>query len=140
TGGVHTGIPSGDDPTNIYGQRTNLGDAARGSSGSERYVIEADQTDDVGDWRAAVIKGDFNADLTGRLLTQAFASEIEKHVAIQAVALVAGNCDKLSNWHWRVWRKPDEYGYPLSGKERYPGGLSPMLLNSSLHKYVLALA
>ena len=89
------------------------------------------------DWRLAVIKGDFNADLTSRLLQQAFASELEKHLAIQCVALVGGNCDRLSQWHWRVWRKPDEFGYPLNGKDRFPAQSSPPILHSTLHKFVI---
>ena len=106
----------------------------------EGFGVNVDAADDAADWRAAVIKGDFNADLTGRLLQQAFASEIEKHLAIQCVALVAGNCERLSNWHWRVWRNSDEYGYPLSGKERFPPRLNTPGLNSSLHKLVIAMA
>lgn len=96
--------------------------------------------DDVSDWRAAVNKGDFNADLTVRLVTQAFASELEKHLAIQSVALVAGNCDKLSSWHWRVWRKPDEYGYRISASDRYPQELKSQDLESSQLKLVLSMS
>jgi tetratricopeptide (TPR) repeat protein len=92
------------------------------------------------DWRAAVTHCDFNADLTQKLMSQAFASEIEKHVAIQSVALIAGNCSQLNNWHWRVWRKASEYGYSLSGGERYPSGHSPEILQSSLYRFVLTLA
>jgi hypothetical protein len=98
----------------------------------------AEAVEDAEDWRAAVIKGDFNAGLTERLLTQAFASEIEKHLAIQCVAVVAGNCDKLANWHWRVWRKPEEYGYPFVGKDRYPEDGLPQALQSSLYKMIVA--
>ena len=108
--------------------------------GSDSYTVGIDQSDDAADWRASVIKGDFNADLTSRLLQQAFASELEKHLAIQCVALVAGNCERLSNWHWRVWRKAEEYGYPLSGKERFPSRLRTPGLNTSLHKLILASA
>lgn len=100
----------------------------------------ASSSDDLADWRAAVIKGDFNAELTANLLSQAFASEIEKHLAIQAVALVAGTCDGLANWHWRVWRNANEFGYPLNGKDRYPAGISPQILHSSLHKLLIAIA
>ncbi len=107
---------------------------------ADGYTVGIDQSDDAADWRASVIKGDFNADLTSRLLQQAFASELEKHLAIQCVALVAGNCERLSNWHWRVWRKADEYGYPLSGKERFPSRLRTPGLNTSLHKLILASA
>jgi hypothetical protein len=103
------------------------------------FGVNVDASDDAADWRAAVIKGDFNADLTGRLVSQAFASEIEKHLAIQCVALVAGNCDSLSNWHWRVWRRADEFGYPLTGKERFPAQMSASSLHTTLHKFLIAM-
>ncbi len=123
----HVSVSSGHQHTGSGLSRVGNGDDVQG-------------TDDVFDWRAAVIKNDFNADLTSKLLKQAFASEIDKHLAIQAVALVAGTCDKLANWHWRVWRKPDEYGYPLSGKDRFPSGTSSPILHSSLHKLVITAA
>lgn len=94
---------------------------------------------DTSDWRTSVIKSDFNADLTERLVTQAFASELEKHIAIQSVAVVAGNCDKLNSWHWRVWRKTDEYGYKISGATRFPPELRSPLLDSVVLKLVIAL-
>jgi hypothetical protein len=153
---IKTALDSGDgaDGTMLMNQSTSF-EVADGNESTDRNVIDTvqvdntlregfgvnvDAADDAADWRAAVIKGDFNADLTGRLLQQAFASEIEKHLAIQSVALVAGNCERLSNWHWRVWRNPDEYGYPLSGKERFPQRLNTPGLNSSLHKLVIAMA
>lgn len=120
---------------------TSAGADAVGLLPSEApFGLAIEPVDDVADWRAAVLKGDFNSDLTGRLLKQAFASEIEKHLAIQCVALVAGNCDSLVNWHWQVWRNAGEYGYPLSGKERFPSGMSPPILHSTLHKLVLTAA
>jgi len=117
----------------------DVGEISR-TGGQDGYTVGIDQSDDAADWRASVIKGDFNADLTSRLMQQAFASELEKHLAIQCVALVAGNCERLSNWHWRVWRKAEEYGYPLSGKERFPSRLRTPGLNTSLHKLILATA
>jgi hypothetical protein len=90
------------------------------------------------DWRAAVLSGAFKPSLTQRLLSQAFASELEKHIAIQCVALVAGNADLLNAWHWRVWRKANEYGYSLSGKERFPSGASDDWLSSNLHRFLMA--
>ena len=121
-------------------ERTAIDSVQVDNTMREGFGVNVDAADDAADWRAAVIKGDFNADLTGRLLQQAFASEIEKHLAIQCVAVVAGNCERLSHWHWRVWRNPDEYGYSLSGKERFPQRLRTPGLNSSLHKLVIAMA
>lgn len=120
-------------------QQADSGDSGINNRAAGLFAgIEGGQ-DDVSDWRAAVNKGDFNSDLTSRLVTQAFASEIEKHLAIQAVALVAGNCDQLNSWHWRVWRKPDEYGYRISATERFPEELKAPALDSSLMKLVAAM-
>jgi tetratricopeptide (TPR) repeat protein len=120
-------------------QQAESGDSGINNRAAGLFAgIEGGQ-DDVSDWRAAVNKGDFNSDLTSRLVTQAFASEIEKHLAIQAVALVAGNCDQLNSWHWRVWRKPDEYGYRISATERFPEELRAPVLDSSLMKLVTAM-
>ena len=77
--------------------------------------------EDAGDWRAAVMKGDFNADLTGGAPEAGVRPASSKSTwRSSASRWSAGNCDRLSNWHWRVWRDPREYGYPLSGKERFP--------------------
>jgi len=94
----------------------------------------------VVDWRTALRSGSIGPDAVPRIFGQAFASELEKHVALQAVALMAGSCDKLTEWHWRVWRYPREYGYQLSGKERYPSGLSSKILGGHLHRLVTLLS
>ena len=113
------------------------GDSMSNAERNPIFAVNVGTEGGESDWRLAVIKGDFNADLIGRLLQQAFASEIEKHLAIQCVALVGGTCDRLSNWHWRVWRKPDEFGYPLIGKDRFPAQVSPPILHSTLHKFII---
>ncbi len=92
------------------------------------------------DWRTVLRSGSVSADAVPRVFGQAFASELEKHVALQAVALMTGSCDKLTEWHWRVWRYPREYGYQLSGKERYPSGLNSKILGGHLHRLVTLLA
>ena len=92
------------------------------------------------DWRTMLRGRNVGPEIMPQLLGQAFASELEKHVAIQAMALMAGSCEQLSEWHWRVWRYPREYGYQLSGKERYPSGTSSKILGSHLHKLVTLLA
>jgi tetratricopeptide (TPR) repeat protein len=107
----------------------------------KRHAARHDAADETVDWRTVVLTGDFNANLTDKLLGQAFANELEKHLAVQTVSLVAGNIVRLMGvWHWRVWRHPEEYGYSLRGKERYPRGSTSILLHSPLLKLMIALS
>ena len=92
------------------------------------------------DWRAAVLGGDIAVNLTTSLLRQAFASETEKHMAVQCIALLAGNVSELTAWHWRVWRHPEERGYPLVGRDRFPAGANHPSLRSPLHRFIIAAA
>jgi tetratricopeptide (TPR) repeat protein len=111
------------------------------AEGTSPLFVGAESQEEPVNWRQAILSGDFNSDLTHRLLGQAFASELEKHIALQCVALVAGNIHLLDeDWHWRVWRNPKEYGYSLNGRERFPRSISSPLLQSSLTKLIIALA
>ena len=92
------------------------------------------------DWRNSLDPQSINPKLTRKLLNQAFANEVEKHVALQSIAVLAANCEQLNNWHWRVWRKPDEYGYDVRGKERFPESEQKEVLQSSTAKLILATA
>ncbi len=121
------------------GSRSVLGEGS--SEGTAPLFVGAESQDEPVNWRQVILSGDFNSDLTHRLLGQAFASELEKHIALQSVALVAGNIQLLEEgWHWRVWRNPKEYGYAMNGRERFPRNISSPLLQSSLAKVLLALA
>lgn len=115
--------------------------SSAGTEGTAPLFVGAESQEEPVNWRQVILSGDFNSDLTHRLLGQAFASELEKHIALQCVALVAGNIHLLDEgWHWRVWRNPKEYGYSLNGRERFPRSISSPLLQSSLAKVILALA
>ena len=50
-------------------------------------------------WRELISDTNISPETTQALMAQAFASEIEKHVAIQTAALLAGNCHILESWH-----------------------------------------
>src|SRR5690606_7904943 len=78
--------------------------------------------------------------LTRTVLNQPFSSAFEKHVAVQVTALLTGETKELDEWQWRVWRRPDEFGYRRSGKERYPDEITSDLLQSPVHRLVLFLA
>ena len=94
----------------------------------------------VKNWRQLIDGDGASNAVTQRILNQAFTSDLEKHIAIQVAALLAGDCSPLQNWHWRVWRHVEEYGYGLEGRERYPASSTPDLLNTALHKYLIALS
>lgn len=93
---------------------------------------------DSADWRNAVLSDRVTEDLTERLMRQAFANEVEKHVALQAIALISGNCGLLNSWHWRVWRNSKEYGYQLSGRDRFNSEFTSPALQSTLHQFIIA--
>ena len=91
------------------------------------------------DWRNLVLSGNVGPKHVDQVLGQAFASELEKHVAVQCVAILSGEVHKLSGWHWRVWRDSKEFGYPLSGRDRFPDGGTPRGIGGPLHKLVTSL-
>ena len=104
-------------------------------------------------WRDAVINDHSNAGDTKKVMTMAFASELEKHVAVQTIALMTGELAALENWHWPIWRKCETFEYSLSPNERIPeksemplyGGqlhkllriISPMILRSNKNKFLV---
>ena len=90
------------------------------------------------DWRQAVRDGIAPAGSTERVLNTAFANELEKHLAIQSIALLTGEFGVLSDWHWRVWQNADDFGYPLNGKDRHPKGLHTEWLDTPLHSFLTA--
>jgi hypothetical protein len=67
-------------------------------------------------------------------MTMAFASDIEKHVAVQCMAILNAEMSALDAWHWPVWRKPDSSGYSLSPKGRMPELRELCQYGGSLHK------
>ena len=115
-------------------------DSMQGSIQKVSAGLEAGNPNSVEavDWRSAILTGTVTDDLTETLMKQAFANEVEKHLAIQCVALISGNCQLLDSWHWRVWRNSKEYGYQLSGRERFNSEFTSPALQSQLHQFVIA--
>jgi hypothetical protein len=91
------------------------------------------------DWRRFVTEGLADPNATRNVCNQSFANELEKHVAMQVVALINGNCHELEDWHYRVWQSPEFYEYPVSGVNRYPKGSSDRILHSPFANFVLGL-
>lgn len=84
-------------------------------------------------WREIVLSGFADRNQVERALQADFSSELEKHLAVQSLALLSGELELLmTRWERRVWRYPSEYFYPLSIRNRIPGYYtgykSPMLL------------
>jgi hypothetical protein len=85
-------------------------------------------------WRDSVRNDHSNAGDTKKVMTMAFASELEKHVAVQTIALMTGELAALENWHWPVWRKCEIFEYSLSPNERIPEKFEMSLYGGQLHK------
>lgn len=130
------GLDEGEEEPKIEDQPTALVDSAVQSPAATN-ATSSSQLQTI-DWRSVVESKEVPPSLTRKLLNQAFANEVEKHVALQSVAVMSGSCAELNNWHWRVWRKPNEFGYKVRGKERFPESEQREILQSSLAKLVLA--
>jgi tetratricopeptide (TPR) repeat protein len=91
------------------------------------------------DWRDLVNNLSFSPGITPTIFDKPFSSALEKHIALQAVALLSGELKFLSNWQWQVWRNKDNYVYPLSGKSRYPEEIEQEILNSPLARLITTL-
>ncbi len=84
-------------------------------------------------WRMLVLGGTAEKANVEQALKANFISDTEKHLALQALALVSGEVNLLmEQWKGRVWRNSNEYFYPISSKDRIPGTYtgykSPILL------------
>lgn len=88
------------------------------------------------DWRKLINGRKLRKGMAGKLNDRAFASILEKHIALQVVTLLTGEFQYLANLRGRVWRNADAYDYPLNGRGRYPSGFSHPLLGSPLHQLI----
>ena len=92
---------------------------------------------DEWDWRSAVRNRKLVQGSTIKILNAAMPNKLEKHLALQAVAVMGGEVQLLDKWDWRVWRKPHEYAYSRHGKDRFPAGLSPRVMKTPAFKLLL---
>ena len=94
----------------------------------------------VSDWRAAVRNRKLTHESTNEILASEMPNKIEKHLALQAVAVMRGESHFLEHWDWRVWRKPHEYGYSRQGKNRFPAGISPRIMKTHFFRLLIRAA
>jgi len=91
-------------------------------------------------WRSFVSELDVPENFCHELFLRPISSAIEKHVGLQACALLSGDLETLKQWHWQVWRNPDQYGYKLEGRNRYPEDGNLAEIQSPLHRLLLFIA
>ncbi len=85
------------------------------------------------DWRDAVLDLSAAHGSVGHLLNAAQITTLEKHVAIQCLALVSGEMQALESWQWPVWRRIDKFDYPLSPATRLLRGTDLRAYDGPLH-------
>ncbi len=92
-------------------------------------------------WRVDVKALRARTDLSLYFDSLIFRDELEKHLAVQALCICAGDFRIANLWHWQVWRHPDHFGYPMDAKDRFPKDLTAglNLVHGPLHHYLLAL-
>ena len=87
-------------------------------------------------WRDLALSGSAPKGATKKVTTMAFASELEKHVAVQCMALLSSETSELANWHWQVWRRCDDFQYPTADVARIPKDLKFTQYGGQLHKLI----
>jgi hypothetical protein len=87
-------------------------------------------------WRDLALSGTAPKGATKKVTTMAFASELEKHIAVQCMALLSSETSELANWHWQVWRRCDDFQYPTADVARIPKDLKFTQYGGQLHKLI----
>ena len=85
-------------------------------------------------WRDVVTNSNSHPNATRGVMTMAFASELEKHIAVQCIAIVGGETDTLKSWHWPVWRDRHAFQYPMTTSGRLPKDIGLIDHGGQLHK------
>lgn len=87
-------------------------------------------------WRQAVEQNMVSSSVTSMISNQAFEKDLEKHIALQTVALISGDLSILDDWHLNVWRHPENYIYSLNYKEHFPEKGIPEFLYTRYYKLI----
>lgn len=99
-------------------------------------MTKASTSKNLINWRELALSGSAPIGSTKKVMTMAFASELEKHVAVQCIALLARETQELSNWHWQVWRNCNDFQYPTSDHGRTPKDHGLTQYGGQLHKLI----
>jgi hypothetical protein len=86
------------------------------------------------DWREVKFDQNHSKGVTERIMTMAFASELEKHIAIQYAAMMSGETKAIESWHWPVWKSFVPFEYSLSPASRMAGRGEPSSVGGPLHR------
>ena len=87
-------------------------------------------------WRQAIVQNTLSSSVVTMIANQAFEKDLEKHVALQTIALVSGDLSILNDWHLNVWRHPENYIYSLNYKEHFPETGIPEFLYTRYYKLI----
>ena len=94
------------------------------------YRVNADKVD----WRTVDESASNSRGMTRQVLAAPFASELEKHMAVQYVALITGDVAPLELWHWPVWKNRAPYEYSLAVSDREIDVVQSTQIGGQLHQ------
>ena len=102
-------------------------------------------------WRDVVLAWQSTRGMTEAMINTSMANDVEKHVAVQAYALISGEYSALKRWPYQVWRDIDKFVFPRNSRERTEGidmtpgaripffrdfgALTPFLLKQNLQNF-----
>jgi hypothetical protein len=91
-------------------------------------------------WRQMILEGHTLTGATEKIMKMAFTSDLEKHVAVQSIALLNAELHLLDSWHWQPWRKPQSCDYAMSPRGRVPPLPNLKYYGGPLHRLIHLLA
>ncbi len=91
-------------------------------------------------WRSYALSLEVPTGSTQHFLRTAFASETEKHIALQVSSLLHGDLTPLNEWHWRPWQEAQEFSYPMIASVRMPEQSDLRMLNTPIANLILEMS
>ena len=92
------------------------------------------------DWRSVVRNFEVFENMTEKLSKIAFETEVEKHIALQAFAILSGETHVLADWQYRVWRYPSENSFHYKKDDITDRKEIQNVFQNPLFKFVMALS
>ena len=93
----------------------------------------------VYNWRILVEEQNVEEKAVAKLIRTPFESELEKHIALQSLAVLSGDYLSLKDWHMSVWRNASEWSYSTDAGNRIEYGELKSNLETDFYKFLVHL-
>jgi len=103
-------------------------------SDSDATVVEQREIIGEHNWQELARSNRLRPGDVSLLLADNFSKSLEQHLAVQVVAILTGQIEKLKAWPMPVWRERNSGNYPIGIGSRYPDSLLSLSLIGPMAK------